>query len=807
MAEVSPDTVVDIQNGLREARNEVEALKTRLATQEETLVRRLEPRENLIAIDYQVLRDLVAANYQGIEDRLAKLENRPFEQLFLDALDHYRLQALQHSSNIFQLETTNNVLQLRRQVASLETRLTQEQLGRLRPLSERIEGIERNVERLEQRAMAIEARSNAQRAAQSVGNRASLATDAARRAANPGHDGAGTRATELAGTYLTEVAGTHPTGVTSTRPRQEAPSSSFHPAVNPVLETTANQHPTVRGPWDRAYTKEEEEDAIREVYGEDYIPNRRMRSVIPSTVQVTAQQSSAPAFGFTDEEVEEQVRAFYSREPSQQGMKSTFAPQPLSRLSPNVDRTKTFKKTDLHLSRYATKTPEPIDPAIALAKFEAAALKSSIKIRNPNEAQGENKKSSGWTFDNPTYADKEEGKDQQPVGIWSPIIAESEGPSEPFPPFDPTVGVIDGVFHSDLAFDRPLFLPPASDQGNWLSPPRSSSTVMQPEHTTPHADIMQNLQKAADAVDEQKKICKSILEHVKVIGKKWRSQSTEQSDQSETSSPSVQNARVGTRILGSLLDPQSKALVLKRNQRPQDIPTLRLASTLSKNETVYINEAVIGILRGHITTYIGDLTRSPFRNATITIHLTIDSSGMPSIFLVGHIYDTGARSSFMFEEGREVSYRKYSLQFAIPDCLVPGSLELGTVPDVMLLPTSVAASLRDPNEVPDNLRYMAFHFKDRVATGFDTKLMPNAHDMVSEDGMSADAIKFFKFMGYFAAQQEGSVRVWFLAKGGEVDELFTKMRAVSAGGLPKVWKDRTVVWKATEVDGRVFWRL
>lgn len=805
MAEATPDTVVDIRNGLREARNEVEALKTRLATQEETLTRRLEPRGNLIAIDYQVLRDLVAANYQGLQDRLANLENRPFEQLFLDALDHYRLQALQHSANIFQLETTNNVLQLRRQVASLETRLTQEQLGRLRPLSERIEGVGRDVERLEQRTMALEARSNVQRTIQSVGNR--VAADAARRvfSANTDREVASTRPIELP--LPTEAASNAPTEVAAIRLTQEALSSSFHPAVNPVLETTAIQHPTVRAPWDRAYIKEEEEDAIREVYGEDYIPNKRMRLGIPSTVQVITQQSSIPpALGLTDEEVEEQVRAFYSLEPSPQGTKFNFAPQPLSRLSPNVDRTRTFKTTDLHLSRYATKTPEPIDPAVALAKFKAAALKSSIKIKNPSEAQGENKKIGGRTFNYPTYEDKDKGKDKQPIGIWSPIIAESEGPSEPFPPFDPTVGDIDGGYHSDLAFGRPLFLPPALDQGNLRSPPRSFSTVMQPEQSAVYADNLTELD-STQTGEEQEEIVKRILERVDVVGKSWRSQSTEQSDQSETLSPNVRNPPVGTRTLGSLLDPQSKALILRRNQRPQDIPTLRLASTISKNETVYINEAVIGVFRGHTTTYIGDLIRSPFRNATLTIHLTIDSCGIPSILLVGHIYDTGARPSFMFEEGREVSYRKYSLRFDIPDCLVSGSLELGTVSDVMLLPASVATSLGDPNEVPDDLRYIAFHFKDRVATGFDTMLMPNARDMVSEDAMSADAIKFFKFMGYFAAQQEGRVRVWFLAKGGEVDNMFTKMRAVSAGGLPKVWKDRSVVWKATEVDGRVFWRL
>ena len=789
MAMVTPDTVVDIQNGLREARNEVEALKTRLATQEETLVRRLEPQGNLIAIDYQVLRDLVAANYQGIQDRLTKLENRPFEQLFLDALDHYRLQALQHSANIFQLETTNNILQLRRQVASLETRLTQEQLGRLRPLFERIEGVGRDVENLEQRTMALEARSNAQKAVQSDGSHAGLATDAARRAfsANPDHEVADTSPTEVAGTYLT----------------QEAAISLIHSVVNSVLETTAIQHPTVFIPWDEMLIKVEEEAAKREVYGEDYIPKTSMRFGISSTDQFTTQQSSIPlALGLTDEEVEEQVRAFYSRDSSLQGMKSTFAPQPLSRLSPNVDRTKTFKKTDLHLSRYATRTPEPIDPAVALAKFKAAALKSSIKVKNPNEAQGENKKVGGWTFAYPTSEVKDKGKDKQPIGIWSPIIAESEGPSEPFPPFDPTVGVVDGASHSDLDFDRPFFLPPAFDQSNLPSLPSSTGTVIQPEPSASYAYDLTEID-STQTGGEQKR----MLERVDVIGRKGRSGSAEQSDQSETSSPTVQNPPVGTRILGSLLDPQSKALVLRRNQRLPEIPTLRFASTLSKTETVYINEAVIGILKGHTTTYTGDLIRSPFRNATITIHLEIDSSGMPSILLVGHIYDTGARSSFMFEEGREVSYRQYSLRFNLPDYLLPGSLELGTVPDVMLLPTFVAASLSDPNEVPENLRYIAFHFKDRVATGFDSKSMPNAHDMVSEDGMSADAVKFFKFMGYFAAQQEGSVRVWFLAKGGEVDEMFTKMRAVSAGGLPKAWKDHSVVWKGTEVDGRVFWRL
>lgn len=102
-----PDTVADIRNGLREARTQVEVLKAHVAGQEAALTRRLEPQRNPIGVEYWALRDLVRANYQGLEDRLANLENRFVQQQYLDGVDQYRLQALQHNSNVFQLETAN----------------------------------------------------------------------------------------------------------------------------------------------------------------------------------------------------------------------------------------------------------------------------------------------------------------------------------------------------------------------------------------------------------------------------------------------------------------------------------------------------------------------------------------------------------------------------------------------------------------------------------------------------------------------------------------------------------------------------
>ncbi|KAL9123126.1 MAG: hypothetical protein Q9187_000315 [Circinaria calcarea] len=830
-----PDTVADIRNGLREARTQVEVLKTHVAGQEAALIRRLEPQRNPVGVEYWALRDLVRANYQGLEDRLANLENRFVQQHYLDGVDQYRLQALQHNSNIFQLETANNLLQLRRQIASLETRLTQDQLGRLGPLSEQLQELERDVERLEQRAMVLEAQGNARRTTQLAENHAAADTAGPAFSTRPQNGAARIRPTEIAETDPTQVAGirpieladapptavahTRPTEAASTRPKEAPLSSSLHSAARPAFKTIVNQHPTVRVPWDRNYTEEEEENAIREIYGEDYIPNRRMPSATSPRVQLKTQKASSPTFALKEEEVEEQVRAFYAEQSSPPERISALSPQPLSTLSLNVDRTGTYKKTDLHLSRYATRTPEPTDPAVALAKFKAAAQKSSIKIRDPREAQDENKPVGGWTFDYSRYEDQDNGKDEAPIGIWSPIVAESEGPSEPFPLFDPTVGVIDGVYHPDPAFDRPMFFTAALDQGDRSSPPRSFGTVGQLEQSMTSADhstewdnmqpdMHRDLQKTAEPLDHQKEFCKRILERVDVIGERWRSERIEESDERETWTTGSREPPVGTRILGSLLDAQSKALVIRdENQRLRDIPALRLASTLCKTETVYVNEAVIGLLSGHATTYIGDLFHSPFLNATITIHLTIDSSGIPSIVLVGHMYDTGARSSFMFEEGREVSYRKYSLRFSIPDCLVPASLELGTVPDVMLLPAFVATSLGDPNEIPENLRYISFYFKDRIATGFEPSLMPSTLDMGIKDAMSADAVKFFKFLCSIATQQEGKVRMWFLAKGGEVDIMFTKMRSVCARGLPKIWKDHSLIWKAKEVDGRVFWHL
>ena len=692
------------------------------------------------------------------------------------------------------------------------------------------------MERLEQRTMVLEAQGNARRTTQLAENRASADTAGPAFPTHPQNGAARIHSTEIAGTDPTQVAGirpiesadapptavahTRPTEAANTRPKGVPLSSSLHSAAPPAIKTTVNQYPSVRVPWDRNYTEEEEENAIREIYGEDYMPNKRMPSATSSRVQPKDRNASnPPAFGLKEEEVEEQVRAFYAEPSFPRGRTSALSPRPLSTLSLNVDRTGTYKKTDLHLSRYATKTPEPTDPVVALAKFKAAAQKSSIKIKDPSEARDENKPTGGWTFDYSRYEDQDQGKDKPPVGIWSPIVTESEGPSEPFPPFDPTVGVIDGVYHPDPAFDRPMFFTPALDQGDRSPPPRSSGTVEQlgqsmtsAEHSTKtenmRTDMHQDLQKITEPLDNQKETFQSILERVDGIGKKLRSESTEESDERKTWTLSGRESPVGTRILGSLLDAQSKALVIRdENQRLRDIPALRFASTLCKPETVYVDEAVIGLLSGRATTYIGDLFRSPFQNATIAIHLTIDSLGVPSIILVGLMYDTGARSSFMFEEGREVSYRKYSLRFSIPDCLVPATLELGIVPDVMLLPAFVAASLGDPNEVPENLRYISFHFKDRIATGFEPRLMPNALDMVTEGALSADAVKFFEFMRSVAAQQEGEVRVWFLAKGGEVDGMFTKMRDVGARGVPKIWKDHSVIWKAKEVDGRVFWHL
>ena len=242
-------------------------------------------------------------------------------------------------------------------------------------------------------------------------------------------------------------------------------------------------------------------------------------------------------------------------------------------------------------------------------------------------------------------------------------------------------------------------------------------------------------------------------------------------------------SRIGIPALGSVTNPFANAIPMKRypasdgNKLIPQIP-----------KTVWVKHFAIKLHAEGKTFSVGHLTEPAFEHAEILLKLNINPVGLGTLSLVGRIQnDTDAASS----PPNQAS--EYSISFILPTCLEPESIDLGTVSDAMLLPPVISDMLSqkgfDPYEVPANLRYVSFRYKDFVLKGFQENETAEKQKRAEKGKLHEDSEKLLYFMDHLIASGQGSIQIWFLVDQEEVDEMFAIMRKLYYKD-PR-WKNKT----------------
>ena len=272
----------------------------------------------------------------------------------------------------------------------------------------------------------------------------------------------------------------------------------------------------------------------------------------------------------------------------------------------------------------------------------------------------------------------------------------------------------------------------------------------------------------------------------------------------------------GTHDLGSLLSPKTKALVLKDSQGAPSltrVPELKLASATRK---LSIPNVFFRLTTSGLPSQVGHLFTAPFLGAELNLNLVVPPNVPPYIEIVGRLSAAGedSRSQWSSQvDGRRLPYREYSVRFELQDLEDP-VFEVGPVADMMLLPTSVIKELKNPLDVPANLRYVAWTYKTCREKGFGRADFPEVSDIMgTRYGFSHDVKIFLIFLGLMISSTPSMIQLWFLNdrvpdKGrNEVDNFLKRFKKVFEGDVVETWEDHGQTWKKLDVGNRTIWRL
>ena len=307
---------------------------------------------------------------------------------------------------------------------------------------------------------------------------------------------------------------------------------------------------------------------------------------------------------------------------------------------------------------------------------------------------------------------------------------------------------------------------------------------------------------------------------------------TTQLSESSHSKSNVSHAPTETRVLGSELSPTTKFAVLSKEASKLPITVHQDLGSPRISGDIRIDQVAIKLSIDGKTLQIGHLKASTFTDAEITLRFLVNRSEVPIIEFAGRIFNTGPENPFMVREGRPLQYIQYKVLFEVGRAIERGSVNQGPVADPVFLPQMVANELADPNEIPEDLRYMSFRYNtNREFEGLEsTHPFPSTAELASTNkALTKEARQFFKFFAGLRnvsseEHREGQIQLWFLKSSGDdvinknnkeiksgvvgdVDDMLELIMDANAGQTRLTWYDQGLVWKGYNVNNKIAWML
>ncbi|KAA6410353.1 MAG: hypothetical protein FRX48_05774 [Lasallia pustulata] len=299
-----------------------------------------------------------------------------------------------------------------------------------------------------------------------------------------------------------------------------------------------------------------------------------------------------------------------------------------------------------------------------------------------------------------------------------------------------------------------------AESGMATSAPTAITEDNLTEITFPLLDRVQSLEQRVGQLEGENKSINQILKDcgLTISSHKPSTTTTTISSNGRPSSifphQSGQNLSDSTKLLGAQLTPAATQSTHAENKR---LKTLAIWALMKVSSSQGSAEA------GRI------LPRNP-RDWDLRVRLAVSQTGLPLISVMGRISKGGPISEFMSEQGIQVPFLVFRVQFNIED-IAADSLEMGTVPDTLLLPPAVVKQLDDPNAVPPGLRYLSFSWRKCGLVGFD-----KLSDSPVPSRKASAVLEVLKLMG---SATENSVQIWFMHPKAEllVERHFDHIRA------------------------------